>query len=96
MAPDERKMVGSRRRTLFKAWIGFAIIGGLFIMVGGPFAERFWGHGVVAFIDLAVVFFLTATGIAWLVWLAMSKRRGANPAPRRDHHHQSHGGAPGR
>lgn len=93
MAPDERKVAGSNRRLLFKVWIGFAIVGGLFIMVGGPFAERYWGHGVVAMIDLIVVFFLTITGLGWLVYLAMSRRKGrdrnSDPAPRRSHHHQA-------
>lgn len=75
MRPDERTAVRKPRRWLFVAWIAVAVLGGLSIMLGGPIADRYGGHWIVALIDLFVALFLTITGIGWLVYLAMSKRR---------------------
>lgn len=75
MRPDERTATRKPRRWMFKAWIAVGIAGGLFIMFGAPFTSRYFGHEVVAIADLVVVMFLTVTGLGWLVYLAMSKRR---------------------
>ncbi|WP_404380304.1 hypothetical protein [Caenispirillum salinarum] len=69
---------------LFKIWVGLAIIGGLFIMIGGPIAERHVGHDIIAMADIATVLFLTITGLGWLVYMVMTKRRTGTNTGERD------------
>lgn len=83
MVANQPKSGGGTRRMLFKIWVGLAIVGGLFIMIGGPIASRHVGHDVIALADIITAAFLVVTGLAWLVYMVMTKRRtGTNTGER--------------
>lgn len=75
-APSNRKMRGRWRRRLFVAWVVASACVGLYVGIAGPFATYFGeGRPWVALATPALMIFMLATGVGWLVLLVASKRK---------------------
>jgi hypothetical protein len=73
--PSNQALRGKWRRRLFWAWIVAAAAVAAYIALGGPITT-FVGEGkpLVALALPALMLFMLASGLAWLVLLVASKR----------------------
>lgn len=75
-APNTRELRGKWRRWLFWAWVAASAVVALYVGIAGPFADYFReGQSFVALAVPALMFFMLATGLGWLVLLVTSKPR---------------------
>lgn len=74
--PSNREIRGRWRRRLFWAWVVASIFVAFYIGIAGPFASVFGiGRSFFALALPALMFFMLATGLAWLVLLVGSRPR---------------------
>lgn len=67
---------GRWRRRLFWAWVIASAAVGIYIGITGPIASYFGdGREFVAYVVPALMFFMLATGLGWLVLLVSSRPR---------------------
>jgi len=73
--PSRRQLRGRWRRGLFWLWIVASALVAVYIGIGGPLADYFGaGRGPVAAAVPALMFFLLARGLGWLILLVTAKR----------------------
>lgn len=73
--PTNKELRGQWRRNLFWAWVVASAIVALYIGIVGPFTHYFGeGQPFVALAVPALMFFMLATGLGWLVLLVFSRR----------------------
>ena len=73
---SNRKLRGRWRRALFWAWVVSALLVFGFAAIGGPIADTLGsGRAIVALASPALMAFMLATGLGWLVLLVMSQPR---------------------
>ena len=74
--PSNRSLRGPWRRRLFWAWVAGSAAIALLVGIAGPFADvNDGGRSVVALASPAIMFFMLATGIGWLVMLVTTPPR---------------------
>lgn len=74
--PSNQEIRGKWRRRLFWAWVVASAFVALYIGIAGPFASIFGeGRSFVALALPALMFFMLATGLAWLILLVASRPR---------------------
>lgn len=74
---SEKKPIDRRwRNRVFAAWVVASMIVALYIGVVGPFVTLFGeGWPFVALALPALMFFMVAAGLGWLVLIGISRRR---------------------
>lgn len=72
--PTNKELRGEWRRNLFWIWVVASAIVALYIGLAGPFTHYFGeGKPFVALAVPALMFFMLATGLGWLVLLVISR-----------------------
>lgn len=74
---NEDKSVDRRwRHRLFVIWVAASMLVAIYIGFAGPFVTYFGeGWPVVALALPALMFFMVATGLGWLVLIAVSRKK---------------------
>lgn len=71
--PSNRFVRGRLRRWLFWAWVAVSAAVALYIGIAGPIAHYFSeGRSYVALAVPALMFFMLATGLGWLVLMVLA------------------------
>ncbi len=74
--PTNKELRGPWRRNLFWLWVAASAAIALYIGIVGPFTHYFGeGQPFVALAVPALMFFMLATGLGWLVLLVASRPR---------------------
>lgn len=72
--PRTEGLRGKWRRALFAAWIGASALVAIYVAIAAPWASGVGeGRALVALVSPALMIFLLATGLGWLVLLAISR-----------------------
>jgi Na+-driven multidrug efflux pump len=75
--PSNRELRGVWRRRLFWGWVVASALVAAYVGIAGPITSHFGeGQPFVAFAVPALMFFMLATGLGWLVLLYFSHPRG--------------------
>ncbi len=75
-APTTRDVRGKWRRRLFWAWVCASALVALYIGIADPFGSIIGrGNPMIALALPALMVFLLATGLGWLVLLVTARRR---------------------
>ncbi len=75
--PSNKKLRGPWRRRLFWGWVAASAVVAVYVGIAGPFASYFGEYRpAVAAAIPALMIFMLATGLGWLLLLVMSRPAG--------------------
>jgi hypothetical protein len=76
MRPRAKTLRHTWRRRLFWLWVAASALVGTYVGIAGPFVSYFGeGQPIVALALPALMIFLLATGLGWLVLFVLSRPR---------------------